>query len=317
MNEFELINRYFKRGNFSSGLPLGIGDDCAVVAVPDNHQLVMSVDTLVSGVHFLENSDPSLIAQRAVRVALSDLAAMGAEPLCFTLALTIPHVEENWLRGFSNGLHKTADEFECELVGGDTTRGPLTISIQVQGLVPAGEFLCRDGAGVGDMVCVSGCLGDGAAALELLRGDLKMGVSASRYLSDRFYRPTPRLDLGKKLRGLASAAIDISDGFIADLGHICKASGVGAELDVDTLPVSEPVFVCADTAQWRQWALTGGDDYELCFTVPQRNASQLSRMINNQGLDITVVGHIIGEREIRSAMSGELLTQGVTGYQHF
>jgi len=317
MDEFTLIDRYFKHECHSANVSIGIGDDCALVNTPDGYELAFSIDTLIPGVHFFAQGDPALIGQRAMRVALSDLAAMGAEPLCCTLALVIPRADELWLKSFSSGLLEAARCFQCDLVGGDTVKGPLTISVQVHGFVPKGQALTRDGAGVGDMVCVTGSLGDGAAALRVLKGDINVSSAAFAYFTDCYYLPEPRIDIGKKIRGLASAAIDISDGLLADLGHICRASGVGATLDLSNLPISSPFAGDVSNEERVSWALSGGDDYQLCFTVPENRSRSLFQLINARKCDITVIGRIVGEQGIHCQKSGESLTSSNVGYRHF
>ncbi len=270
--EFELIYRYFAAYGRGEAVTLGVGDDCALLDIPPGEQLATSVDTLVEGVHFPEGAFPEDIAYRAVATAASDLAAMGARPLGMTLALTLPEADDLWLHSFSQGLAAVVADCALPLVGGDTTRGPLTISVQVMGAVPAGEALLRTGARPGDRLCVSGTLGDAAAALLLLEGQWDGEAQYADYLEQRFYRPRPRLALGQALRGLATAAIDLSDGLLADAGHIAAASGVKLRIDPALLPLSPALKAYHDSEQSLRWALTGGDDYELCFTLPADGA---------------------------------------------
>ncbi|MFT5082134.1 MAG: thiamine-monophosphate kinase [Lentisphaeria bacterium] len=317
MNEFELIQQYFSRANYSSTVSVGIGDDCAVVSIPEHAELALSVDTLLPGVHFFPEAAPALIAERALSVCLSDLAAMGAEPLWFTLALTLPEADEAWLSGFSEGLFLAAKRYHCELIGGNTSKGPLSISIQVQGAVPKDGAIVRSGARVGDLVCVSGPLGDGAAALAMLKGELDVDAVAYSYFNDAYYRPQPQLNLGQKLRGLASAAIDISDGFLADLGHICKASGVGAHINVESLPLSSALVADSNSEQWQQWALTGGDDYQLCFTVAEDKAERLHQLIEANQFTVSVIGHIVEGAGVECKQFGQPIIIVSNGYTHF
>lgn len=324
MNEFELIKRYFTRDDDEANhdargtVSIGVGDDCAVLNVPAGHQLAVSIDTLIAGVHFPKDAEPYAIAQRAFSVCLSDLAAMGAEPLWFTLALTLPRRDKAWLEKFSKGLFDVADEYQCLLVGGNTTRGPLSISIQVHGAVPEGQAITRSGAQVGDNIYVSGPLGDGAAALAMLEKRFKFSTTANEYLYSRFFWPEAKIELGMKLRELATSAIDISDGFLADLTHICEMSGVGAEVQMEKLPnsqhrVEHAQFVKDDglAVQWQQWILSGGDDYQLCFTAPE-DADVLS-------LDskIKCVGKIVSGDSVSCMLDGKAIALNRMGYQHF
>lgn len=315
LNEFELIEQYFHRQSQGRGVILGIGDDCALLELPPGQSLAVTVDTLVEGVHFPTGADAELLAQRALRVNLSDLAAMGAEPLWFTLALSLPEVDEQWLNDFSRGLFDAAHEYSCTLVGGDTTRGPLTISIQMTGAVEATKALTRGEAKPGDLVYVTGSLGDGAAALALLQGQAAADSAAESYLQERYYRPAPRLKEGRLLGGLATAAIDVSDGLLADLGHICQRSGVGASIQLERIPLS-PAVRGLETAQDKlAWALSGGDDYQLCFTAPQ--SGELKAMMESGELDATAIGVIEEAPGIRCLRDGQTVSFQQTGYQHF
>jgi thiamine-monophosphate kinase len=317
VGEFALIRDYFYRNDGAYGVVKGIGDDCALLQVPAASQLAVSMDTLVADVHFPANADPELIAERALRVNLSDLAAMGAEPLWFTLGLTLPAADAPWLQGFSRGLFRVADEFNIALVGGDTTRGPLTITLQVHGAVAPGAALLRSQARPGDHIFVTGPLGDGAAALAVIQRELEVGPAAFSYFMERFYRPQPQLRAGCALRGVAGAAIDISDGLVADLGHICTESGVGAELDLEHLPLSEPMQKRVERARALQWALTGGDDYQLCFTVPEAQLGRLDALRAQQRLQAFAVGRITQGHAVRCLHKGRPVDIQRSGYQHF
>ncbi len=318
LDEFGLIDKYFSRVSVKcDGEILGVGDDAAILQLPPGEQLVTSVDTMVSGVHFPEDAAPGDIANRLLRVNLSDMAAMGATPRWFTLALTLPTVEATWLQAFSQSLAQDAQTFHCSLVGGDTTAGPLTLSLNMLGSVPAGESLQRSGARVGDDIYVTGTLGDGAGALAAIQGQIAKNEQEREYLLERFYRPTPRLLEAQRLRGLASAAIDISDGLLADLGHIAAASGVGAEVMAAQIPLSTAIS-SGNQPQALAWALTGGDDYELCFTVPASCGYQLEEMIRRGELDATRIGRIIeGSGVVCLDECGEPLAIDQPGYQHF
>lgn len=322
MNEFELIHTYFTRSCTSDHVRVGVGDDCAVIAHTEQHDWVISVDTVVEGRHFLPDTAPEHIATRALCAALSDLAAMGAEPRCCTMALTIPQADERWLQTFSQGLWRIADRFDCPLVGGDTTRGPLNLGLQVQGRVAKGQALLRSGATAGERIFVSGSLGDGAAALAWLRGEEVALDAFAPYLESRFFEPEPQIVLGQQLVGLASAAIDISDGLLADLNHICQASGVDAEIDLARLPIHSGWQQCVDAETSRRWALSGGDDYQLLFTVAESKIEQLAHL----QLPIVEIGRIVAHRPNRETPRVKCFEGGAEaiartpeadGYQHF
>lgn len=320
MQEFELIRQFFQREqaeNAHSGVILGIGDDCALLQTPEGKQLAVSVDTLVAGVHFPADADAEEIAERALRVNLSDLAAMGAEPLWFTLALTLPEVNEDWLRSFSRGLFRVANEFGCALVGGDTTAGPLSLTLQVMGALAPHQALRRDGASPGDFVLVTNCVGDGAAALAVIQERLHLSAEHEDYLRARFYRPQPRFAEASLIRDFASAALDISDGLVADLGHICRASDLAAVIDVESLPLSPALLAVNDLDLARRWALSGGDDYELCFTVPAEQMPEVAMLIAEGKLQATVIGALHVGSSVVCELDGEAFALTQPGYQHF
>lgn len=290
VSEFSLISRYFSALGRGEAVDLSVGDDCAIVRLRAGERLATSVDTLVAGVHFPEGAFPEDIGYRAVAVAASDLAAMGARPLGMTIALTLPEADELWLHAFSEGLAAAVADIRLPLVGGDTTRGPLTITVQVLGALPMGAALLRGGARVGDAVCVSGTLGDAAAALAVLDGSWQPEPELAEYLEQRFYRPQPRLSLGQALLATASAAIDISDGLLADADHIAAASGVRLQIEPELLPLSAALRSYSDSEQQIKWALTGGDDYELCFTLPKdaelpANCTRIGWVVAGEGVD--------------------------------
>ncbi len=318
--EFQLIQQFFQREQAeqpAEGVLLGIGDDCALLQIPEGKQLAVSVDTLVADVHFPAEADAELIAERALRTNLSDLAAMGADALWFTLALTLPEANEDWLRRFSRGLFACAREYKIALIGGDTTSGPLSITIQVMGAVAPGAVLRRDGANIGDFVLVTHSLGDGAAALALIQHRIVCDETSANYLRERFYRPTPRLQESALVRELATAALDVSDGLVADLQHICDASDVGAVIDVENLPLSPALQALNNQPQALEWALSGGDDYELCFTVAPEKMADIAMLIAQGKLNATVIGEIIPGNKVMCEFEGQPFDLANTGYQHF
>ena len=314
--EFDLIKRYFQRPQLQAPVPmaLGPGDDCALLDVPSGQQLAVSADTLVAGIHFLADMPAAHIAQRCLAANLSDLAAMGAKPAWFTLCLTLPSYDEDFLQGFSDGLVHMAQTYGIALAGGDTTRGPLAISIQVMGWVPTGQALQRGGATVGDDVYVSGYLGDAAGGLACVHED----VAATSYLAQRFFNPTPRLSLGQWLLGKASAAIDVSDGLLQDLGHILSQSQVGASLELAKLPISKALADKVSASEQEKLALAGGEDFELCFTMPQQWRQQVQNYAALHELPISRIGHIESATGLRLERNGQAVpVPDNLGWQHF
>ncbi|MDP9896559.1 thiamine-monophosphate kinase [Variovorax boronicumulans] len=318
MGEFDLITRYFKRPAKRS--PLGVGDDCALLAPVPGMQLAVSSDMLVEGRHFLSTVEPSRLGHKALAVNLSDLAACGAKPLAFTLALALPGVDEHWLEGFSRGLFALADEHGCELVGGDTTRGPLNICITVFGEVPAGSALLRSGARAGDDIWVSGTLGDARLALEVFRGTIALPAEVFAEARIRMEQPTPRVALGQALRGIASSAVDVSDGLVGDLGHILGSSNVGATLDVDAAvgTVAAAGTSALSVEMLRTCALSGGDDYELVFTAPPSARAAVEQAGKRSATRVTRIGRIDAEAGLRIAdASGAPVAQRFGSFDHF
>lgn len=297
LGEFELIARYFSRPTRRA--VLGGGDDCALLEVAAGQQLAVSCDALVEGRHFLSTVPPASLGHKALAVNLSDLAACGARPLAFTLALAMPRVDEGFLQGFAEGLYALADAHDLELVGGDTTAGPLTITITVFGEVPAGRALLRSGARAGDDLWVSGRLGDARLALEAFRGSVVLQGDGLVQARAAMERPAPRVALGLALRGVASAAIDVSDGLLGDLGHLLKRSGgLGASIDAARLPVSP--LLAAQPAPWPlQCALAGGDDYELCFAAPPQRHDDVLEAGRRSATAVTRIGRIEAEPGVR------------------
>lgn len=289
IGEFQLIERYFKRPSLRH--PLGVGDDCALLKIDPGMVMAVSTDLLVEGRHFLSTVPPERLGHKALAVNLSDLAAMGAQPLAFTLSLSMPRVEERWLAEFSSGLLALAEASGCELVGGDTTAGPLTIGITVMGQLPLGQALRRDRALAGDDIWVSGTLGAARLALESWRGRWDVPADHAAAVRTAMECPQPRLALGLALRGLAHAAIDLSDGLLGDLGHVLKASGVGAVLRYADLPAA-PAVAHAGPALQELALLAGGDDYELLFTAPASARPDIAGLASSLGLPLTRVGAI-------------------------
>lgn len=289
LGEFDLIAKYFTRSVKRAAL--GVGDDCALFATSPGMQLAVSSDMLVEGRHFLPTVAPERLGHKALAVNLSDLAACGARPIGFTLALAMPRVDEPFLEGFARGLLALADTHECELIGGDTTQGPLNLCITVFGELPAGEALLRSGARPGDDLYASGTLGDARAALEVFRGGLSVGAQAFESLRRAMEQPQPRVALGQALRGIATSAIDVSDGLLGDLGHILRRSNVSATLDVDALPRSA-VLRTLPAALQREYTLAGGDDYELVFSAPAASAEAVASAARSAGTAVTRIGRV-------------------------
>jgi thiamine-monophosphate kinase len=325
MGEFELIERYFKRHatrsplahQDSSRVALGIGDDCALLQPAPGMQLALSTDMLVEGRHFLSTVDPFRLGHKALAVNLSDLAACGASPLAFSLALALPRVDEAWLEGFAHGLFALADSHACELVGGDTTQGPLNICITVFGEVPAGAALLRSGARTGDDIYVSGSVGDARLALEVFRGRLSVPAAVFEAARARLEQPTPRVALGLALRGVATSAIDISDGLAGDLGHILQQSGVGARIDsAAAMGLLAAPSLPAETVL--DLVLAGGDDYELAFTAPPSARAAVQAAAHAAATPVTRIGVIESESGLRLVDAhGALLTRRYTSFDHF
>jgi thiamine-monophosphate kinase len=318
LSEFELISRYFTRPlHPDSRTALGIGDDCALLTPAVGMQLAISTDMLVEGRHFFPDADPYALGHKCLAVNLSDLAAMGARPIAFTLALALPQARAEWLEPFSQGLLALAEQHGCELIGGDTTKGPLTISITVFGEVPFTLALRRDAAKVGDDIWISGTLGDARLALAAYRHELTLTAEAHHTAAHRMHQPTPRVALGMALRGIAHAAVDISDGLSGDLGHILARSRVGASLNVDALPAGSILQQQALNLR-RQFTLTGGDDYELCFTAPEQHRHQILAIAADTGIELSRVGFIEATPGLRLVDGGGAPLQlNLDSFDHF
>ena len=311
--EFDLIERIRQRVASRGDVVLGIGDDAALLQVPAGMQLVVAMDTLNSGVHFPPETAPADIGWKALAVNLSDLAAMGALPAWATLSLSLPYADAGFVDGFLDGFLALAAEHDVALVGGDTTRGPLSVCVAMHGVIEPGMVLRRDGACVGDEVWISGTPGDAAGAL----AQWTSGHAMDPALRTRLDRPTPRVSLGRALRGIATSCIDISDGLLADLGHVCKASAVGVRVDVDALPLSQVLRKCFDTDARKLLQATGGDDYELCFTAPAaRHAAVLDAA--SVHVPVTCIGRIVDGAGVSAVDAhGEPWRPVMAGYRHF
>ena len=298
LGEFDLIERFFKTGadllrtDADQAITLGIGDDCALIKPPANEEIAVTSDMLVEGRHFFAGTNPELLARKALAVNLSDLAAMGARPLGFTLAIALPAVDEVWLEAFSKGLFAIAKEYSCPLIGGDTTAGPLTISITALGSAPTGKAMRRSGAQVGDDIWVSGTIGDARLALAALRHEINLSNQDLQEIEHRMHQPTPRMALGVHLRDVASAAIDVSDGLLGDLRHLLKQSNVDAQIELDRLPKSATLQKQEMSTQ-NQFAACGGDDYELCFTASSSQHEKIQAIGKSLNLPITLIGKIL------------------------
>ena len=308
LSEFSLIDTFFKQAtHYNVQTRLGVGDDCALLSVPNGHELAITTDTMVENVHFFANVDPAYLGHKLLAVNLSDLAAMGATPIAVTLALTLPRVDAHWLERFAQGFLALAQTFSVDLIGGDTTQGPLTLTVQAMGIVPQGQALKRATAQVGDGIFMTGNLGEAGLGLKIAQG--AFSPAAPNALT-RFHTPMPQIETGLALRGVANACIDISDGLFSDLGHILTQSGVGACLDWDALPLSAEVGTYIAQTQDSLMPLVAGDDYELCFTVP-------AHRIHSIPPNCTRIGIIEQQTGLRLKKSGHLHTLSAKGYEHF
>jgi thiamine-monophosphate kinase len=322
LGEFDLIQRFFQRRQAAdaaqSGVILGIGDDAAVLALPPDTELVAAVDTIVAGRHFPQGTDARSIGHRALAVNLSDMAAMGATPAWATLSLTVPSVDAAWLERFSAGLLDLADASGVALVGGDTTRGPLTVAVQILGHVPRGTALRRGGARAGDVLAVTGTLGDAGAGLHFVTTPPAADISgAVLELIQRFDYPAPRVSFGLAARGIATAAMDLSDGLIGDLPKLAQASGLGAHVAVERLPLSEAMRAAVPATRARDWALAAGDDYELLLAVPAPQYAELEAKADQLNLRLTAIGELRAGNGVTWSLNGTEFLPAVRGWDHF
>lgn len=318
MKEFELIKHFFTKQLVKrKDVELGIGDDCAVLAPIESQNIVVTTDTLVAGVHFPFETSPRAIGHKAVAVNLSDIAAMGAKPSWLSLAITIPNVDEDWLREFCEGVFDLCEFYNVELIGGDTTQGPLSITITAQGLTPKDSYLSRSGAKAGDWLYVTGDIGDAALALQQITGKVDIAPEFIDTIKKKLDYPKPRVLAGVTLREYATSAIDLSDGLIADLGHICQASNVGANVVLDSLPLSSIMrdSLLADDAI--ALALSGGDDYELLFTVSEDNKVGMETAMSHAGTPVTCIGQINTSQTISTTLNNKPIPINTAGFEHF
>lgn len=317
--EFNLINRYFSnRQPQRKDVFLALGDDCALVKPPENVRIAISTDTLVAGTHFLADANPAWVAHKALASNISDLAAMGATPAWVSFALTMPTPDEAWLKPFCDAFFELANYYNIQLIGGDTTKGPLSLTLTVQGFVPQEQALLRSGAKVGDWVYVTGDLGDSKAGLDVILNNALRAKPFALELEKRHYLSTPRILAGQALLNLASAAIDISDGLISDIKHILERSQVGVSLDVTALPLSQELLQFAgnlETAQ--QYALTSGEEYELCFTVAEQNKGSIESALAHCGCKVSCIGQIRPQGTFELHHQGKVLNWQLNGYDHF
>ena len=332
LGEFDVIQRFFKAGadamrsNNEKVIALGIGDDCALLTPVAGEEIAITSDMLVAGRHFFVDANPELLGRKALAVNLSDLAAMGAQPLGFTLAIALPTVDELWLGAFAKGLFAIANQYSCPLIGGDTTAGPLTISITAFGSIPTGKAIRRSGAKVGDDIWVSGTVGDARLALAALHHEIHLPESDLKQIEHRMHSPTPRIELGIRVRDSASAALDISDGLLGDLQHILKQSQVSAEVFLDQLPKSATLHKQSEDIQ-NQFAARGGDDYEICFTAPAEKRNSINEISKALNLPLTKIGRITDKVSAIEKLSllnknGDLLDDAITAallksFDHF
>ena len=316
-SEFDIVRKYFTRAAKSA--VLGVGDDCALLSPDPGMLLAVSTDMLLAGTHFFPDADPAKLGHKALAVNLSDLAAMGAGPRWATLAIALPEADEKWIAAFAQGFFRLAARFGVELVGGDTTRGPLAISVTMMGEVPRGLALKRDAALAGDDIWLSGATGEAALALAHLKGRVKLEGAVREACLARLHTPEPRVALGSRLRGLAHSAIDVSDGLLADLGHVLEASDVGAELVWEKLPRAKAIADCPDKALADDCLLAGGDDYELVFTASTGKRGQIEALRKELGIPLALIGVAVGGDPVVSLRDarGELVSFPRKGFDHF
>lgn len=318
MKEFELIKRFFTEQAIQrKDVLLGIGDDCALISPSERQNIAITTDTLVAGVHFPHQTSAKAIGHKAIAVNLSDLAAMGAEPAWISLAITMPEVDPLWIEEFCNSVFELCEFYNVQLIGGDTTQGPLSITVTAQGLTPIDKHITRSGAKAGDWLYVTGEIGDSALALKYLMGEVEIAHQYRDEVQKKFDFPTPRILAGQALREYASSAIDLSDGLASDLAHICEASGVGANIVLEDLPISNALRDSVGIESSFELALTGGDDYELLFTVSEDNRVGMETAIANSGTTITCIGQLNGTGKITTTLDSKPVSLQVKSFEHF
>ncbi len=318
-SEFELIKKYFQHlTDVDASVQCGIGDDAAIIKVPADMELALSVDTLVQGIHFPVDTHPSDIAYKSLAVNLSDMAAMGAQAKWVLLSITLPDNDDIWLEQFASGFLELARQHAVSLIGGDTSKGPLSITVQIQGLLPTATALKRSGARPGDCVYVTGTLGDAGLGLDIVKGKITVADDYKKFFLGCLNRPNVSVEAGVRLRGLASSAIDISDGLIADLGHVLEASSVGAEIVMEKIPLSEAMQACADKLSAYNYALISGDDYKLCFTAATENHEQIIESFRELNIPVQRIGKITeGTELVCKDADGKPFKPSGQSYKHF
>jgi len=318
MKEFELIKKYFTEQAVNrKDVSIGIGDDCAIVTPSERQNIAVTTDTLVAGVHFPHSTSAKAIGHKAIAVNLSDLAAMGAEPSWISLAITLPEIDETWVGEFCAGVFELCEFYNVQLIGGDTTQGPLSITVTAQGLIPFDKQITRNGAKAGDWLYVTGEIGDAALALKHVLGEFTVETQHLEKLQTKLGFPKPRILAGQALREYASAAIDLSDGLKSDLAHICQASNVGANIVLEDLPLSFELIDSLGLEQAIQLALTGGDDYELLFTVSEDNKVGMETALSNCGVSVTCIGQLNGNDKITTTLNSKPAVINAQGFEHF
>lgn len=318
MKEFELIKNYFTEQVVKrKDVLLGIGDDCAIVTPAEKQNIAITTDTLVSGVHFPHNTSPRAIGHKAIAVNLSDLAAVGAEPSWVSVAITLPEIDEQWIDEFCTGLFELCEYYNVQLIGGDTTQGPLSITVTAQGVVPADQHISRSGAKTGNWLYVTGEIGDAALALRHVLGRTELDNNIFTKVKERLDFPMPRVLAGQALRNYATSAIDLSDGLMADLAHICRSSKVGANIVLENLPLSNALMEAVGQEKAIELALTGGDDYELLFTVSEDKKVGMETALANSGVNVTCIGQLNPSNKITTTLNSKPTAINAVGFEHF